>query len=131
MPWPRSWAEFNQRSINPVVLRFIAVSPLHGILEHRGRKSGRTYRIPLVVLHTADGFAMVPGYGLNSDWVLNLQAAGGGGLRHRGKDYVLSNPRVLEGEEAKDAIPMTVMRIAAKRWDWDGLVRVDARRAAP
>lgn len=74
--------------------------PLFAILEHRGRTSGRFYRIPIVAVHTADGFVIPVPFGDRTQWVRNLQAAGGTTLRWKGKDYRVTEPEVIEAAEA-------------------------------
>jgi hypothetical protein len=87
MHLPRALARFNRYVTNPIQRRWAGVIPLHGILEHTGRKSGRSYRTPVLVFGRPGGFAITIGYGLRSDWVRNLLAAGGGGLTHRRRHY--------------------------------------------
>ena len=63
---PRAVARFNRRITNPLAVRFGGWAPLNGTLEHVGRKSGKTYRTPLNIFETADGFVVPIGYGLES-----------------------------------------------------------------
>jgi deazaflavin-dependent oxidoreductase (nitroreductase family) len=49
------------------------------VLVHRGRKSGRTYKTPVEVLHhdrERDEFVVSPMFGRNSDWYRNVIAGG-------------------------------------------------------
>lgn len=71
-----------------------------GILEHRGRKSGRIYRTPLTVFSTDDGVAILLTYGPDRDWLKNLVAAGGGRLRRHGRSIAVRDPRVVPRDEA-------------------------------
>ncbi len=114
MHLPRTLARFNRYVTNPIQRRWAGVIPLHGIVEHTGRKSGRGYRTPVLVFRRADapGFAITVGYGVHSDWVRNLLAAGGGGLTHRRVHYTLSDPRLLTGAEALSALPALFRRFA-------------------
>ncbi|HET6317792.1 MAG TPA: nitroreductase family deazaflavin-dependent oxidoreductase, partial [Chloroflexota bacterium] len=50
--------------------------PLYGVLVHRGRRSGKTYRTPVVVRPTADGFIIPLPWGEGTDWCRNVRAAG-------------------------------------------------------
>ena len=74
--------------------------PLWGVLEHRGRTSGRVYRIPVVSQRTADGFLIPVPFGERTQWVLNLVAAGGGTLRWKGADHRIVDPEVVSAAEA-------------------------------
>jgi deazaflavin-dependent oxidoreductase (nitroreductase family) len=78
--------------------------PLMGILEHVGRKSGKQYRTPLNVFATDDGFAIVLTYGPDRDWLKNITATGQARMRHRGKTFQLTDPRVMAKAEAAHAV---------------------------
>lgn len=79
---PRAVAKFNRRVTNPAARSITPWLPCQGTLEHVGRKSGRRYRTPLLVFPTPDGFLVLIGYGLHSDWVKNVLAGGQGVDRH-------------------------------------------------
>jgi deazaflavin-dependent oxidoreductase (nitroreductase family) len=70
------------------------IMPPFAVIEHHGRRSGRPYRTPVFAFRRGSEVIVVLSYGRNSQWVQNLEAAGGGGLiraRHR---YELTNPQV-------------------------------------
>jgi deazaflavin-dependent oxidoreductase (nitroreductase family) len=48
--------------------------PIWSIVEHVGRRSGKTYRTPVSVFRTRDGVAILLPYGTDRDWVRNVQA---------------------------------------------------------
>jgi deazaflavin-dependent oxidoreductase (nitroreductase family) len=102
---PRALARFNRHVTNPIQRRWAGVIPLHGILEHTGRRSGRVYRTPLLTFRRGDTVAFIVGYGPESDWVRNLRAAGAGGLQHRRRHYRLSEIAVLPAEEGSAHLP--------------------------
>jgi deazaflavin-dependent oxidoreductase (nitroreductase family) len=126
MHLPRRLAQINRRVVNPIQRTYAGVIPGHGIVEHIGRRSGRQYRTPVLVFRSEDGFAIIVGYGLQSDWLRNLLAADGGELRHRGKQYVLSAPQLLTGDDAYAALPRRVGRVV-QRFGIEGVLQVDAR----
>jgi deazaflavin-dependent oxidoreductase (nitroreductase family) len=97
---PRAVASFNSRVTNPVARSITPWLPGQGTLEHVGRKSGKRYRTPLLVFHTRDGFVILIGYGLESDWLKNVLAGGPTVLHKRGKTLALANPRLLSKAEA-------------------------------
>lgn len=99
--------------------------PGFGMLEHTGRTSGRTYRTPLNVAAVEGGFIIVLVYGRESDWLRNVEAAGGARLVHRGKPYALSNPRVDPRCARQRWVPLP-MRLMARLVRSDGVLRVDA-----
>jgi len=101
---PRAVANFNRRVTNPVARSLTPWLPCLGTLEHTGRKSGRHYRTPLLVFKTQDGFAILIGYGLGSDWLKNVLAGGPTVLHKRGKAVALANPQVVSKAEAAPLI---------------------------
>lgn len=97
---PRAVAQFNRRITNPVARSVTPWLPCLGTLEHTGRKSGRRYRTPLLVFKTRDGFAILIGYGPESDWLQNVLAGGPTVLHRRGKGVAVGSPRVVSKSEA-------------------------------
>jgi deazaflavin-dependent oxidoreductase (nitroreductase family) len=66
-----------------------------GEVVHQGRRSGRVYEPPVNVFPTSDGVRIALTYGVHSDWVNNVLAAGGCCLRARGHKLVLTSPQVV------------------------------------
>ena len=100
MQIPQSVARFNRRVTNPIQRLWAGRAPTFGILEHVGRKSGKTFRTPLTVFTTADGFAILLTYGPDRDWLKNITAAGGGTLKHYGRIITVADPCVVTKAEA-------------------------------
>jgi deazaflavin-dependent oxidoreductase (nitroreductase family) len=96
---PRAVAKFNRRVTNPAARSITPWLPYQGTLEHVGRKSGVRYRTPLLVFPTPDGFVVLIGYGLHSDWVKNVLAGGQAVLHRRGRSIALVNPRLVSKAE--------------------------------
>jgi deazaflavin-dependent oxidoreductase (nitroreductase family) len=91
----RLLARFQKRVSNPL-MRLLAPRLQHmAVVEHRGRRSGKTYRTPVMAFIDADDFVVVLNYGTESDWVRNTQAADSAGVLHRGRRYRLTNPRIV------------------------------------
>ncbi|OSC22023.1 nitroreductase family deazaflavin-dependent oxidoreductase [Mycobacterium vulneris] len=97
---PRAVANFNRRVTNPAARSITPWLPGQGTLDHVGRKSGKRYRTPLLVFPIRDGFVVLIGYGLKSDWLKNVFAGGQAVLHKRGKSIALANPRLLSKAEA-------------------------------
>jgi deazaflavin-dependent oxidoreductase (nitroreductase family) len=92
-----------------VVIRPLAgkrFSP-YGLLRHVGRRSGRGYVTPLVVLPFGDGFVLTLSYGSNVDWCHNLMTNGKGVLTWKGQEYALERPEILPISEAWPAYPLS------------------------
>lgn len=85
------------RIINPLVLRLAGTRllPLYGVIEHRGRRSGKVYRTPVVVRPTGDGFVVPMPWGERTDWYRNVKAAGVCIIRWKGRDYRLTQPELI------------------------------------
>ena len=101
---PRAVAQFNRRVTNPVARSLTPWLPCLGTLEHTGRKSGRHYRTPLLVFKTRDGFVILIGYGLETDWVKNVLAGGPTVLHKLGKAIALADPQIVSKAEATPLI---------------------------
>lgn len=101
---------------------------MHGIVEHTGRRSGRGYRTPVLAFSTRDrrGFVFIVGYGLHSDWLRNVLAAGGAGFVHRRRHYALSNPHLLRGAAGWALLPLPA-RLLARLARVDAVLRADAQ----
>lgn len=100
MQLPQRLARFNRHVTNPIQRMWAGWAPGFGILEHTGRKSGKTYRTPLNVFTTDDGVAILLSYGPDRDWLKNITVAGGGTLTRRGQTFRVTDPRVVSREEA-------------------------------
>jgi deazaflavin-dependent oxidoreductase (nitroreductase family) len=101
---PRAVANFNRRVTNPAARSITPWLPGLGTLEHVGRRSGKRYRTPLLVFKTRDGFVILIGYGLESDWLKNVLAGGPTVLHKRSKAVALASPRLLSKAEAANLV---------------------------
>jgi deazaflavin-dependent oxidoreductase (nitroreductase family) len=117
--------------LNPLVLRLAGTRwlPLYGVLEHRGRRSGRLFRTPVVVRRAPDGFVVPMPWGEGTDWYRNVRAAGGCRIRWKGRDYVLVEPEVIDATAARSAFP-TVQWAGMRRFGIQQCLRLRAAPAA-
>ena len=115
---PRRSAPFRAlaRSFGPVANRFAGRRwfPLWVILRHAGRTSGTPYATTVVALKTPDGFMIPLPFGDATQWAKNLFAAGGGSLRWHGRDYTISEPRIVDREEAATNLPLPFRFLAGR-----------------
>ena len=109
MPLPAALARFNRRVTNKVARLVAGWVPGLGIVTHRGRVSGTTYRTPVNVFRRPDGYAFALTYG-RGDWVKNVLHAGTCELRTRRRDHVLSAPRVVDDADHR-LVPAAVRPI--------------------
>jgi deazaflavin-dependent oxidoreductase (nitroreductase family) len=86
------------RLFNPLIRRFAGARwmPLYGLVEHRGRRSGKLFRTPVIVRPTSDGFVVPMPWREGTDWYRNVRAAGGCVVRWQGRDYPVGQPEVLD-----------------------------------
>ena len=69
-------ARFNRRVTNPLVRPISGWVSMWSIVEHVGRRSGKSYRTPVSIFRTDDGVAVLLPYGTDTDWVRNVQGRG-------------------------------------------------------
>src|SRR5918912_1981399 len=93
------------RLFNPLTMLLAGtrIFPLYGVMQHRGRRSGRLFRTPVVVKATRDGFIVPMPWGESTDWYRNVRAAGECTIRWKGRDYAMLRPEVLDTATAAAA----------------------------
>ncbi len=118
-------ARFNRRIANPVVRRFAGWLPPLAIVLHRGRRTGRAFATPVLAFHTADGLVVGVLYGIESDWVRNVKAAGRAQVRRRGvvRDY--QRAQLVSREEGIRLLPAAV-GVAFRALKVRGFIRLEA-----
>lgn len=91
------------RVINPVIMLLAGtrILPLYGVIQHRGRRSGKPFRTPVVVRPTQGGFIVPMPWGETTDWYRNVRAAGGCTIHWKGRDYSMVEPVVLDAASAR------------------------------
>lgn len=118
MQMPQALARFNRHVTNPIQRMWAGRIPLHAILEHTGRRSGRSYRTPLAMFDAdvggRPGVAILLTYGPDRDWLKNIIAAGGGRMRHKGKSFGIADPHVVTKAEAAAHVTPGMRRVFAR-----------------
>lgn len=76
--------------------------PLFAVMHHRGRKSGTAYATPIAVVPTEakDVFLIGLPWGRDTNWALNVVAAGGATVTWKGRQHETTEPRIIEAAEA-------------------------------
>jgi deazaflavin-dependent oxidoreductase (nitroreductase family) len=69
---------------------FVSRAPTGAVLHHRGRRTGRSYKTPVLAFRTPDGYVVPLAYSRDAAWALNLLAAGGGEMTRFGRRYQLN-----------------------------------------
>jgi deazaflavin-dependent oxidoreductase (nitroreductase family) len=102
MKLSRRVARFNTTINNRVQGAYAWLLPPWAVLLHRGRRSGRAYRTPVLAFKRDRTLIVALLYGDESQWLRNLRHAGGGQVVRGGRTYPLSAPRVVETSAATE-----------------------------
>ncbi|MGO8948517.1 MAG: nitroreductase [Ktedonobacterales bacterium] len=94
----RALRGFAGRPVNAFVVRFAGSRYLqgYGVVHHRGRRSGRAYRTPVIVRPVGHGFVIPVAFGERADWLQNLRAAGGCVIRWNGLVHPVVDPVIID-----------------------------------
>ena len=86
------------RRLNPLILKYGGSRrlPMISVIQHRGRRSGRSYNSPLAARPTANGFVIPLTFGEQADWIRNVLAAGGCTIRWKGGTYTVIEPEIVD-----------------------------------
>lgn len=128
MHFPRFMRHVNRTFTNPLLGSIAWLLPPLAVVHHVGRKSGRSYRTPVVAFRTATAFVIPMTYGRDVDWARNLVAARGGELAQSGRRFTVGNPRVVGGPAAYPHLPAGV-RPALRAANFPGYVLLDIDQA--
>ena len=119
MKLSRSVARFNKVVTNRIQGVYAWLVPPWAVILHRGRRSGRAYRTPVLAFRQGQVLVVALLYGEESDWLRNLRA-GGGRVVRMGRTFELGEPRVVDtsaaGElERVSSIARAYCRLADKQ----------------
>lgn len=94
---PRRLARFNRLFTNPIQGVYAWALPPWAVIVHRGRRTGRLYRTPVLAVKRERTLMIAVMYGERSDWVRNV-LAGGGRVVRGGRTYELAQPRLVSSD---------------------------------
>jgi deazaflavin-dependent oxidoreductase (nitroreductase family) len=103
----RRVAWLNRRVTNRITRPLAGWLPGFGVVEHAGRRSGRPYRTPVNVFRAGASYGIALTYGVESDWVQNVLAAGGCDLVTRGHRHRVTAPAIVH-DESRRLVPAPV-----------------------
>lgn len=106
MEVPRSVARFNKRVTNRIQGTWAWLLPPWAVIVHRGRRSGRTYRTPILAVRSRGRLVVLPLYGEQSDWLRNVLAAGQAEVTRLGRTHPLTNPRLVAAADRANLGPL-------------------------
>lgn len=90
---PPGWAGgFNRMALRVAGHRWF---PLYAVVEHRGRRSGKAYEVPIALIASRDQFLICLPFGRGTNWARNVLAAGGCDVRWKGSVHHATEPRVV------------------------------------
>lgn len=122
---PRFMRHVNRVATNPLMSTFAWLVPPLAIVHHVGRRSGRSYRTPVLAFRSAGGFVVPMTYGRDVDWGRNLLAAGGGEIEQMGARTRARNPRIVGFDDVEADLPL-VMRPLLRAAEFPGYLRLEA-----
>jgi deazaflavin-dependent oxidoreductase (nitroreductase family) len=93
------------------------------ILTHAGRRTGTTYKTPVLATYVDDVILIPLSYGANVDWLKNLLAASACDLLYKGEAIHADDPRVMNTQEALTLLPEDKQRFFA-RFKLEAFVRL-------
>ena len=108
MPAPQWLARIN-RPVNRLIGPLAGHMPGFGVVVHRGRRSGRTYRTPVKLYPHRGGCAIALSFGPDSEWVRNVLAAGGCQLETDGRTLRMTEPRLVHDPQRRP-LPAPIRR---------------------
>jgi deazaflavin-dependent oxidoreductase (nitroreductase family) len=102
---------FNRSVTNPRVLRTAGTAGEQtSVVEHVGRKSGKTYQTPVDFVPSKTGFLVALPYGTQADWVRNVLAAGSATVVTDGERFEVDGPTIVATADVADRIPSRTLR---------------------
>ncbi len=110
MPLPQAVARLNKRYTNRLIEPLVARLPGFIAVVHHGRRSGATYRTPLLAFAGADGLLVALTYGPRADWVQNV-LAGGGVIERDGATQRIVSSDILARQHAWPHLPFVVRAV--------------------
>lgn len=107
MVYPPWFENIQVKYFNPAIKPIARYLPGTGTIEHRGRKSGKTYKTIVTTYRRGNVLAVALGHG-KTDWVKNVLAAGQADLHFARSKVHITNPRILPAGSDGDGLPWLV-----------------------
>jgi deazaflavin-dependent oxidoreductase (nitroreductase family) len=100
-------ARANRQVANHVTRPIAVRAPYLAVVVHTGRRSGRRYRTPVMIFTAPEGYTVALVYGMASDWVRNVLAAGACDLEIHGRVERVSVGGVVH-DETRSRVPWPI-----------------------
>ena len=89
------------RATRPLALRSAGEQGSRtSVVQHVGRRSGRTYETPVIAAQHGDSFLIALPYGERTDWLKNVLGKGSAAIVTNGRTYEVDRPEVIPMAEA-------------------------------
>jgi deazaflavin-dependent oxidoreductase (nitroreductase family) len=75
------------------------------VVHHKGRRSGRTYRTPVLASYVDEMIIIPLSYGEKVDWLRNVLAQGGCEIVRKKKRISATDPEVIDSSVAYEVLP--------------------------
>ena len=95
---------FNRKVTNPLMMTF-AGRRGYTIVDHIGRRSKRLFHTPVLGQGAGENFFIPLPYGADTDWCLNVLAAGGCIVHWKKAAYQLVSPQIVEASIGEAVYP--------------------------
>jgi deazaflavin-dependent oxidoreductase (nitroreductase family) len=104
MPFPRAMRRHAPGFVDRIGLRLVGHAAMADI-EHAGRRSGVVRHTPVRAFRMGERVVVGLNFGRESDWLKNIQAAGGCTMRLGKQRLTLGAPQVVPLEEGVQRMP--------------------------
>jgi deazaflavin-dependent oxidoreductase (nitroreductase family) len=102
----------NRSLTNPRVMRTAGTAGTQtSVIQHVGRRSGRSYETPVDTIPAKTGFLIALPYGTRADWVRNVLAAGSATVVANGERMAVDRPTIVATADVTDLIPQRTLRM--------------------
>ncbi len=95
----------------------------YAVLHHVGRRSGKTYTTPVVLVQTYDGFAIPMPFGPDTDWCRNILAAKRCTIEWKGEIYPVVDPKIVDAVTVVLDAPL-IVRLVSRQFGIQEFLRV-------
>ena len=111
---PEGWPEpfrglirtSNKYLLNPLMLRLAGKRFWYAsVVEHSGRRSGKTYSTPVVADRVGSDILIPLPYGTQVDWLRNVLTAGNATVVRKGETLAVGAPELIDSTQALPLLP--------------------------
>lgn len=100
---------FYRTFFNPIIKLFAGCF-FYALVNHTGRRLGKEFSTPVVAVRTNEYLFIPLPYGVDTDWLLNVQAMGHCRVKMNGRLYSATDPEVVDPATALAAFSPTLQR---------------------